>query len=143
MQEFAAIGKRIPKLDAADKAAGRIQYIQDIKLPGMLYGKILYSKYPHAKIQKIDTTRARELPGVRVILTGEDIPVILHGGWRGGGPQFIMATPNSPWCEMFMPAPGGPKAATLRSPHSASSSTTIASISRVWLSSNSVVVVCR
>ena len=47
MQEFAAIGKRIPKIDAADKAAGRIQYIQDIKLPGMLYGKILYSKYPH------------------------------------------------------------------------------------------------
>jgi L-alanine-DL-glutamate epimerase-like enolase superfamily enzyme len=40
---------------------------------------------------------------------GENIPVILHGGWRGGGPHFIMATPNSPWCEMFMPPPGGPK----------------------------------
>ena len=77
MHEFAAVGKSIPKLDAADKAAGRIQYIQDITMPGMLYGKILYSKYPHARILKIDAARAKKLPGVRAILTGEDIPLII------------------------------------------------------------------
>ena len=86
MQEFAAVGKRIPKLDAADKAAGRIQYIQDVKLPGMLYGKILYSKYPHAKIVNIDTAKARKLTGVRAILTGEDIPLIKLGVYKDNTP---------------------------------------------------------
>ncbi len=52
-QEFTAIGKRVPKVDAVDKATGRAHYIQDVKLPGMLYGRILYSKYPHARIVKL------------------------------------------------------------------------------------------
>ena len=50
-----------------------------------------------------------ELRRIGALAAAHDIPVILHGGWRGGGPHYIMATPNSPWCEMFMPAPGGPK----------------------------------
>ena len=64
MQDLCSVGKRVPKLDAVDKATGRVKYIQDLKVPGMLYGKILYSKYAHAKIVKIDTSKARELPGV-------------------------------------------------------------------------------
>jgi xanthine dehydrogenase molybdenum-binding subunit len=86
MPEFAAVGKRIPKLDAADKAAGRIQYVQDVKLPGMLYGKILYSKYPHAKIVNVDTAKALKLTGVRAILTGEDIPLIKLGVYKDNTP---------------------------------------------------------
>lgn len=85
-QHLSAVGKRIPKLDAVDKATGRAQYIQDVKLPGMLYGKILYSKYPHASIVKIDTEKARRLPGVRVILTGEDIPRIRMGVYKDNPP---------------------------------------------------------
>ena len=85
-QEFTAIGKRVPKVDAVDKATGRAQYIQDLKLPGMLYGKILYSKYPHARIVKIDTEKAKSLPGVRVILTGEDIPPIRMGVYKDNPP---------------------------------------------------------
>ncbi len=85
-QEFSTIGKRIPKLDAVDKATGRAQYIQDVKLPGMLYGKMLYSKYPHAKIVKIDTSQAKKLNGVRVVLTGEDIPKICMGVYRDNPP---------------------------------------------------------
>ena len=57
MPDLCSVGKRIPKIDAVDKATGRAQYIQDLKLPGMLYGKILYSKFPHAKIVKIDTSK--------------------------------------------------------------------------------------
>ena len=49
-----------------------------------------------------------ELRRIGALAASHDIPVILHGGWRGGGPHYIMATPNSPWCEMFMPPPGGP-----------------------------------
>ena len=86
MQDLSVVGKRIAKLDAVDKATGRIQYIQDIKLPGMLYGKILYSKYPHARIVKIDIARAKALPGVRAVLTGDDIPEIKMGVYKDNRP---------------------------------------------------------
>ena len=85
-QEFTSIGKRVPKVDAVDKATGRAQYIQDVKLPGMLYGRILYSKYPHARIVKIDSEKAKSLPGVRVILTGEDIPPVRMGVYKDNPP---------------------------------------------------------
>ncbi|MFH1115887.1 MAG: xanthine dehydrogenase family protein molybdopterin-binding subunit [Pseudomonadota bacterium] len=85
-QEFSVIGKRVAKVDAVDKATGRAQYIQDVKLPRMLYGKILYSKYPHARIVKIDTEKAKSLPGVQVVLTGEDIPPIRMGVYKDNPP---------------------------------------------------------
>ena len=86
MAELAAVGKRIPKLDAVEKATGRSQYIQDLKLPGMLYGKILYSKYPHARIVNIDVSRAKKLQGVRAVLTGEDIPELRMGVYKDNPP---------------------------------------------------------
>ncbi|MDA8406216.1 MAG: xanthine dehydrogenase family protein molybdopterin-binding subunit, partial [Deltaproteobacteria bacterium] len=86
MEEFTVIGKRISKVDAVDKATGRALYIQDFKLPGMLYGRILYSKYPHARIIKVDTEKAKALPGVVTILTGEDIPPIRLGVYKDNPP---------------------------------------------------------
>ena len=86
MQELSKIGKRIPKIDAVDKATGRARYIQDMKLPGMLYGKILYSKYAHARIVKIDTSKAKALPGVRAVITGEDVPEIKMGVYKDNRP---------------------------------------------------------
>ncbi len=86
MQNLCSVGKRVPKIDAVDKATGRAQYIQDLKLPGMLYGKILYSKFPHARIVKIDTSRARALPGIRAVITGEDIPEIKMGVYKDNRP---------------------------------------------------------
>ena len=74
MGDLKVIGKRIPKKDAPLKATGAAIYIQDMKVPGMLHGKILYSKYPHARIVKIDTSKAETLPGVKVVLTGADVP---------------------------------------------------------------------
>ena len=79
MEALGSVGKRIPKLDAADKVTGRSVYIQDLKVPGMLYGKILRSKYPHAKIVSIDTSRAKKLLGVRAVITADDIPEIRFG----------------------------------------------------------------
>src|SRR5210317_2412892 len=73
------IGKRLRKKDGREKVTGRAIYGQDLVLPRMLYGKILYSPYPHAKIRSIDTGKARRVPGVRVILTGDDIPDIRIG----------------------------------------------------------------
>ncbi|MFO7461500.1 MAG: xanthine dehydrogenase family protein molybdopterin-binding subunit [Desulfatiglandales bacterium] len=79
MENFSSVGKRIPKRDAIDKVTGRATYIQDLKVPGMLYGRILRSKYPHARIVRIDTSRARKLLGVRAVITAEDVPAIRYG----------------------------------------------------------------
>jgi CO/xanthine dehydrogenase Mo-binding subunit len=79
MEEFTSIGKRIVKGDARDKVTGRAIYIDDLKVPGMLYGRILFSKFPHAKILRVDTSKAEKLMGVRTVLTGRDIPPIRFG----------------------------------------------------------------
>lgn len=79
MAEYQYIGKSIPRTHETDKVTGRAIYIDDLKLPGMLYGKILYSSYAHARIKRIDTTRAKQLPGVRAVLTGYDIPDVRVG----------------------------------------------------------------
>ncbi|HEX7156416.1 MAG TPA: xanthine dehydrogenase family protein molybdopterin-binding subunit [Burkholderiaceae bacterium] len=68
------IGKRIPKMDAPEKASGRTRYIHDIDLPGQLHGKILRSGRVHALIKRIDTRKARALPGVHVVITAADVP---------------------------------------------------------------------
>ncbi len=86
MQDLCSVGKRIPKIDAVEKATGRAQYIQDLKLPGMLYGKILYSKFAHARIVKIDASRAKALAGVHAVITGEDIPEIKMGVYKDNRP---------------------------------------------------------
>jgi xanthine dehydrogenase molybdenum-binding subunit len=86
MQEFINVGKRIPKADAAEKATGKAIYIQDLKLPGMLYGKILYSPHPHARILSIDTSKAEKLPGVKAVLTGYNIPPIKFGFYKDNTP---------------------------------------------------------
>ncbi|MCC6851462.1 MAG: molybdopterin-dependent oxidoreductase [Rubrivivax sp.] len=68
------IGKRIPKLDAPEKASGRTRYVHDLDVPGQLHGKILRSARVHARILRIDTAAARALPGVHVVLTAADVP---------------------------------------------------------------------
>ena len=74
MPDFSIIGKPIAMVDAAGKTTGAGKYADDFSLPGMLVGKILHSPYPHARIRRIDTSRARALDGVVAIVTGEDAP---------------------------------------------------------------------
>ncbi|TRZ69743.1 MAG: 4-hydroxybenzoyl-CoA reductase subunit alpha [Bacteroidetes bacterium] len=76
---LSVVGKRLPKIDAPDKATGRAIYTDDISLPNMIYGKLLLSPVPHARIRSINTEKARELPGVKVILTGADVPDVRWG----------------------------------------------------------------
>lgn len=68
------IGKRIAKLDAPEKAAGRTRYLHDINLSGQLHAKILRSTQVHAKIVGIDTAAAKKLPGVHAVITAADVP---------------------------------------------------------------------
>ena len=74
MSDLTTVGKKITKRDAPLKVTGGATYIQDLKIPGMLYGGILYSKYAHAKILKLDTARAERLPGVMAVITAADVP---------------------------------------------------------------------
>jgi 4-hydroxybenzoyl-CoA reductase subunit alpha len=72
--KFSIIGKPIAMVDAAGKTTGAGKYTDDLSLPGMLVGKILHSSYPHARIVRIDASRAKALEGVVAIVTGDDAP---------------------------------------------------------------------
>ena len=74
MSELAYVGQRVVRVDAAEKVTGRAVYGVDLKLPGMLHAKILRSSVPHARIVRIDTTKAERLRGVRAVVTGKDAP---------------------------------------------------------------------
>ena len=82
MNQFNIVGKDVPRTDARAKATGSAIYTDDIKLPGMLHGKLLRSPVAHARIVKLDVKKARALPGVKCVLTGEDTPKIRYGNWR-------------------------------------------------------------
>ncbi|MBI4493489.1 MAG: xanthine dehydrogenase family protein molybdopterin-binding subunit [Chloroflexi bacterium] len=79
MMATRVVGQRIPKIDGPEKASGRAVYTADIRLPGMLWGKVLRSPHPYARIVRVDASKARALPGVRAAITGHDIPFTLVG----------------------------------------------------------------
>lgn len=69
---YSVIGKRFPRHDAKEKVTGQAQFVSDVYLPNMLYGKILRSPYAHARIHSIDASQASRVPGVRAIVSGKD-----------------------------------------------------------------------
>ena len=73
--EFSLIGRPTAMVDAAEKTTGAGKYTDDLSVPGMLIGKILHSPYPHARIRRIDATKALALEGVAAVVTGRDAPV--------------------------------------------------------------------
>ena len=73
MSEYAVLGKRVTRVDALEKVTGAAQYGGDVHLPGMLHGKFVRSAHPHARILNIDTSEAEKLPGVRAIVTQDDV----------------------------------------------------------------------
>jgi CO/xanthine dehydrogenase Mo-binding subunit len=82
MKDFSHIGKTTRRPDGPDKAAGKTLYIHDLQLPGMLYGKIKFSHFPHARIKHIDTSKAERLPGVKAVITANNTPEIRIGFLR-------------------------------------------------------------
>jgi len=76
VRELAAtsvIGAPVARVEGAEKVTGRAIYAADVPPPGTLWCRILRSPYPHARIVRIDTTRAREMAGVHAVLTGQDV----------------------------------------------------------------------
>jgi xanthine dehydrogenase molybdenum-binding subunit len=73
-ENYRYIGKDTPRKDARDIVTGRAQYIDDVRLPNMLFGRVLRSPLPHANIKSIDVSKAAGLPGVCAVLTYKDVP---------------------------------------------------------------------
>ncbi|MGH7798060.1 MAG: xanthine dehydrogenase family protein molybdopterin-binding subunit [Candidatus Binatia bacterium] len=74
MAELTVIGKPVQRVDAEEKITGQAVYGYDLVLPNMLYGKTLFSTKAHAKIKKINTEKAKKLPGVVAVVTAENTP---------------------------------------------------------------------
>src|SRR6476620_3777872 len=67
------IGQRTIRPDGMDKVTGRAQFAADTNMPGMIWGKVLRSPHPHARIKSINTARAEKLPGVMAVVTAKDV----------------------------------------------------------------------
>ena len=78
-KELKVIGKRVPKVMGTEMVTGEAVYAADIKLPMMLTGKVLRSPHAHAKIKRIDISKAEKLPGVKAIISGPDFPEVKPG----------------------------------------------------------------
>ena len=76
---FKFVGKPIPRLEGAEKVSGKTRYAADVEIPNGLWAKLLRSSLPHARILKVDTSKATKLPGVRAVITSADIPPVLTG----------------------------------------------------------------
>lgn len=79
MVKYSVVGHSVPQIDANEKARGVAEFVSDLQFPGMLYGKILRSPHPHARILHIDPSKARRLKGVKAIVTADDTPKIPFG----------------------------------------------------------------
>ena len=82
------VGHETPRIDARERVTGKATYSGDVKLPGMLYARVLRSPHPHARIRSIDTAKAAALPGVKAILTHDNCTVVWGAGGIAGGVQY-------------------------------------------------------
>jgi putative selenate reductase molybdopterin-binding subunit len=79
---YQVVGKAIPRIEGGTKVTGQARYAADFTLPGTVWGKCLHAPYSHARIVRIDTSRAKALPGVHAVITGADTR---DGGLWGRG----------------------------------------------------------
>src|ERR1700755_2772722 len=106
------VGRGIPRLEARQKVTGRAEYVHNLRLPNMLHGKIFRSTVPHGRIRRIDTGAARELAGVRRVVTIDDVlrliphpyygpafhdqPILPHERWRHVGEPVAVVLAADP-----------------------------------------------
>ncbi|MBN2116420.1 MAG: molybdopterin-dependent oxidoreductase [Anaerolineales bacterium] len=95
MEKTHTVGKPEVKVDALKLAQGRPVFTDDVRLEGMLYGALLTSPHAHARIKRIDASRARALPGVHAVLTHEDLPRVKYAS---GGQSYPQPRPYDQVC---------------------------------------------
>ena len=95
MEQTKVVGKPVVKIDAKKLAMGRPVFTDDVHLEGMLYGAMLTSPHAHARLQNIDASKARALPGVHAVLTYKDLPRIKYAT---GGQSYPQPLPYDQVC---------------------------------------------
>ncbi len=80
MNDLSVVGASVRRPDVPGKVTGAASYAGDVRLPGMLHAKIKRSNVAHAHIRAIDFSKALKLPGVKAVLTHENVPRVLHYG---------------------------------------------------------------
>jgi CO/xanthine dehydrogenase Mo-binding subunit len=78
-QDFKVVGTRVKRPDGIDKVTGRARYGADMNAPGQLVSLMLRSPHAHARIIKIDTSKAEKLKGVKAVITAKDLPDLTNG----------------------------------------------------------------
>jgi CO/xanthine dehydrogenase Mo-binding subunit len=94
--EAAVIGKSVPRVDALAKVTGRALFPGDLVMPDILHMKILFSERPHARIVRLDTTKAEAYPGVVAVFTAKDVPVNEYGLQKPDQPVLCGLTATQP-----------------------------------------------
>jgi CO/xanthine dehydrogenase Mo-binding subunit len=77
------VGRSLPRLEGRAKVTGRAEYVHNLRLPGMLHGKVFRSTVAHGRIRRIDVEAARALPGVYGVVTGEDVRAVIPNPYYG------------------------------------------------------------
>ena len=93
---MSAVGKSIRRVDGIERVTGQLRYAVDTVLPRMLQAAVVRSPHPHARILRVDTTRAQAMPGVRAVITGRDAPFMI-GGTSPSSQPIACATSANPW----------------------------------------------
>jgi CO/xanthine dehydrogenase Mo-binding subunit len=89
VRPLTTLGLATPRIDARQRVTGKATYTLDVSLPGMLYARVLRSPHPHARIRKIDASKALALPGVKAVVTHENCAVVWGAGSVAGGRQYV------------------------------------------------------
>ena len=79
MAEYTVIGTRLAKVDGPERVTGKAAFGADLSLPNMLWAKLVRSPYSHARIKKIDPSKALALPGVKAVICADDLPPLAKG----------------------------------------------------------------
>jgi len=77
------VGRELPRLEVRAKVTGRADYVHNLRLPGMLYGKVARATVPHGRIRNIDVSAARKIAGVHCVVVGEDIRKVIPEPYYG------------------------------------------------------------
>ena len=88
LQPLKTVGHSTTRIDALERVTGRATYTGDVRLPGMLYARVLRSPHPHARIRSIDTSKALALAGVKAVVTHENCQFVWGAGSVAGGLQY-------------------------------------------------------
>src|SRR5215467_9545133 len=85
--EKKVFGQNYTTPDIVAKVTGKARYAEDYRVEGMLFAKLLVSPYPHARVKSLNLERAKAMPGVKAIITDDDLPKPAAGGTLGEGVQ--------------------------------------------------------